>query len=230
MKMHELPFEKQPKHLTFHRGVYQTFCKINSAAEKSQLGGSLIFWRKKSRGIGLHTQNPSSKAMTIATRGVYTKSLLVTKHGYTTMNLREQHRAEHGCPKEETHLKSQREMDLTNSSVHIFLELKRNCAQKSCEEKGITGKYLRFCAYWGQHFYFMIMHLLTSASSCRSMLWMRILKLCFTLPPPLTLHFVTFQCSNITKKSLSGQRFNWRASLGSDIFQHLSHVLKIQFQ
>ena len=71
----------------------------------------------------------------------------------TTMNLREQHRAEHGCPKVKTHFKSQREIDLTNSTVHIFLELKRNCAKKSREEKGITGKYLRICAYWGQHFY-----------------------------------------------------------------------------
>lgn len=53
--------------------------------------------------------------------------------------------------------------------------------------------------------FFMIMYLLTSASSCRSMLWMRILKLCFTLPPPLTLHFVTFHCSNITKKVFLGK-------------------------
>ena len=36
------------------------------------------------------------------------ESLQVVKHGCTAMNLREKHRAEHGCPKEETRLESQK--------------------------------------------------------------------------------------------------------------------------
>ena len=43
-----------------------------------------IFWRKKTGGLGLPTQNLSSESMTIVTQGVSMMSLLVIKH----MNLK----------------------------------------------------------------------------------------------------------------------------------------------
>ena len=49
----------------------------------------------------------------------------------TTMNLREQQRAEHGCPMEEARLKSQKKTISEESTVHDILNSKRNRAAKT---------------------------------------------------------------------------------------------------
>ena len=54
----------------------------------------------------------SSKYMTTVIEVVPMKSLLVMKHGCTVINLREKHRTERECQKEETRLKSQKEFNL----------------------------------------------------------------------------------------------------------------------
>ena len=66
---------------------------------------------QKKRREGVHTQNLSHEAMTTLTQGVSLKSL-VKKYGCTTMNPEKTHSTERGCQKEESHLKSQREINL----------------------------------------------------------------------------------------------------------------------
>ena len=70
----------------------------------------------------------------------------MVKHGCTAMNLREKHRAEHGCPKEETRLESQKKKKSISEegTLHVILQFTRIRATKTRdEEKRITGKYFR---------------------------------------------------------------------------------------
>ena len=116
-------------------------------------------------------------------------------------------------------------------TVHDILQLKRNRAAKTMwrGEEHHWEILKRVCACWGQLFFtkesnrplacmvsnfFIIAHLLTSASLCMSIIRTRILTLCLTLPTPLTLHLVTFSCSH-TKKCLAGLRFKSETSLRS---------------
>ena len=113
--------------MTFHQGVYKTRWKTNSATARSQLGGSLKCWRKKTRRIWLHTQNLSSKSTIIVSQGISVESLLVMKHACTSMNLGEQQKTERGCPKEETRLKLQKEIDLRRRYRTRVLEGSPSC-------------------------------------------------------------------------------------------------------
>ena len=148
MKMYKLPFRKQLKHLTFHR----MFWKAYSATAWSQMGGSLIFWRKKARGVGLHTQILSSKSMTIVTHGVFMKSLLVMKHGFLAVNVREKVQNRAWVPKggNPPHIANKKSIS-EEGAVQDIRQLKRNRAKKVREvEKSIGGKYYRVCTCWGQ--------------------------------------------------------------------------------
>ena len=52
---------------------------------------------------------------------------------------------------------------------------------------------------------FIMMHLLTRASSSKSISQVRTLKLCFTLPTPLTWHLVNFSWSHTSKNAFVGE-------------------------
>ena len=58
----------------------------------------------------MHIQNLSSESINFDERRLH-EVVLVTKDGRTTMNLREKYSTERGCKKEETRLKSEREID-----------------------------------------------------------------------------------------------------------------------
>ena len=165
------------------------------------------------------------------------KSLLVMKHGCTAVNLREKHRTQHRCPKEETHLKLQKEIDLRRHCTRYSSTQAESCyknhVNRGTASPGNTAKSMcllmstifpressRTLACVASNF-FMIAHLHTSTSSCLQEYLAEENTETLSHPPyPLTLRL---------ENCLAGPRFKSRSSLGSAILHCLSHGFKRAF-